>query len=121
MRRVALTLLLAAGSLGAGGCAQTFDATTLGVPVTMANNINQPAAGQAFSVTTHSVHGFWGLVTLKEPSVERILAGQLMAGTGISDARIKVRSSFTDILFTVLTAGIIAPRSVTVEGVVTGP
>lgn len=105
-----------------GACAQTFDSTTLGVPVVMANAAATPPTGSPFSVTTHSVHGFWGLLTLKSPSVERVLAGQLLGGQGIENVRIKVRSSITDVIFTVLTAGLIAPRSVTVEGVVTpGP
>lgn len=105
----------------ASGCAQTFDATSLGVPASLASDAAQQPAGEAFSVTTHSVHGFWGLMKFRSPSVERALAGQLLDGQGISNVRIKVRSSFTDVLFTILTAGLIVPRSVTVEGVVTGP
>lgn len=105
----------------AGGCAQTFDATTLGVPATMASSAAQPPAGDAFSVSTHAVYGFWGIASLKQPSVERTLAGQLVGGKSIANVKITVRSSFTDVLFTVLTAGIIVPRSVTVEGIVTGP
>jgi hypothetical protein len=33
--------------------------------------------------------------------------------------KIKVRSRWSDVLFTVLTAGLIVPRTVTYEGVVT--
>ena len=118
MRRTLAAALLV---LLASGCAQTFDATTLGVPAALASDAAQQPTGEAFSVTTHSVHGFWGLMKLRSPSVERTLAGQLLDGQGISNVRIKVRSSFTDVLFTILTAGLIVPRSVTVEGVVTGP
>jgi hypothetical protein len=33
--------------------------------------------------------------------------------------KIRVRSRWSDVLFTVLTAGILVPRTVTVEGIVT--
>jgi len=33
--------------------------------------------------------------------------------------KIRVRSRWSDVLFTVLTAGLIVPRTVTVEGIVT--
>ena len=38
---------------------------------------------------------------------------------GIADVRIRVRSRWTDVLITALTAGLIVPRTVTFEGVVT--
>ncbi|HEU4801302.1 MAG TPA: hypothetical protein VFS94_11810 [Gemmatimonadales bacterium] len=113
--------LAAALVLFIAGCAQTFDATTLGVPASLASDAGQQPTGEAFSVTTHSVHGFWGLMKFRSPSVERALAGQLLDGQAISNVRIKVRSSVTDVIFTILTAGLVVPRSVTVEGVVTGP
>jgi hypothetical protein len=37
----------------------------------------------------------------------------------VADLRIQVRSRFTDVLITGLTLGLIVPRSVTFEGVVT--
>jgi hypothetical protein len=43
----------------------------------------------------------------------------LGGGSGIADVKIRSRSRFTDILFTVLTAGLLVPRTVTFEGVVT--
>ena len=94
----------------ASACAQTFDATSLGVPASLASDAAQQPAGEPFSVTTHSVHGFWGLMKFRSPSVERALAGQLLDGQGISNVRIQVRSSFTDVRFTILTAGLIVPR-----------
>lgn len=108
-------------TLFAGGCAQTFDATTLGVPATLASEAGAPPSGAAFSVTTRAVHGFWGLVALRQPSVERVLAGQLVGGRSIANVRIKVKSSISDVFFTIITAGLIVPRSVTVEGVVAEP
>jgi len=44
---------------------------------------------------------------------------QLGGGTGVADLKIKVRSRWSDLLITALTAGLVVPRSVTFEGVVT--
>jgi hypothetical protein len=107
-----LVLLLA-------GCAHSFDATTLGVPVTMAAPAGQPAPGARFRVGAKSVFGFWGLLKFKEPSLRKALAAQLGGGTGVADLRIRVRSRWSDVLITGLTLGLIVPRSVTYEGVVT--
>jgi hypothetical protein len=113
---VALWVLLAAS---VGGCAQTFDASTLGVTATLASPAEKPAEGSHFSVTSHAVFGLWGLAKLKEPSLRKALAAQLAGGSGIADLKIRVRSRFTDVLITALTGGLIVPRSVTFEGVVT--
>jgi hypothetical protein len=102
-----------------GGCSLNFDATTLGVPVTMASPVNQPAAGDRFRVSSHAVWAFWGVVRIKAPSLEKSLATQLAGGKGIADLKIKTRVSFGDFLVTLLSAGILAPRSVVFEGVVT--
>jgi hypothetical protein len=99
-------------------CAQTFDSRTLGVPVTMAAAAGQSAEGSRFQVTSHAVFAFWGLARLKEPSLRKALAAQLVGGSGISDVRIRVRSRWSDILVTALTGGLLVPRSVTFEGVV---
>jgi len=111
----ALQLLLLGG---ATGCAQTFDARNLGVPVTLATAAGQPVEGTRFRVTSHAVFGFWGLARIKDPSLRKALAAQLGRGTGIANLRIRVRSRWTDVLVTALTAGIIVPRAVTYEGVV---
>jgi len=115
--RLAAFALMLAGLLG--GCAQTFDATTLGVPATLASAAGQPAAGDRFRVSSHALFAFWGIAKLKEPSLRKALAAQLGGGAGIADVRIRSRSRFTDVLFTVLTAGLLVPRTVTFEGVVT--
>lgn len=114
--RFVLPVLLVYFSIG--GCAQTFDTTTLGVPVTMASPAGQPAQGSRFRVTSHAVYGFWGLAKIKDPSLRKALAAQLAGGSGIADLRIRVRSRWTDVLITALTGGLIAPRAVTYEGVV---
>jgi hypothetical protein len=114
--RVALPTLLSLSFIW--GCAQTFDATTLGVPVTMASPAGQPPQGSRFRVTSHAMYAFWGLAKIKDPSLRKALAAQLAGGSGIADLKIKVRSRWTDILVTALTAGLIVPRAVTYEGVV---
>jgi hypothetical protein len=101
------------------GCAHTFDATTLGVPVTMASPAGKEGQGDRFSVSGKSVFSFWGLVRLKEPSLRKALAAQLAGGSGVADVKIKVRSRWSDVLITGLTLGLIVPRTVTFEGVVT--
>jgi hypothetical protein len=111
------TALLLCGLL-LPGCALTIDARMLGVPVTLASPAGQPAEGNRFSVTSHAVYAFWGLAKLKEPSLRKALAAQLAGGSGVADLRIKVRSSFGDVLITALTVGLIVPRAVTFEGVV---
>ena len=101
------------------GCAHTFDATTLGVPVTVASPAGQEPQGSRFSVSSKSVFSFWGLLRLKEPSLRKALAAQLAGGSGIADLRIRVRSRWSDVLITGLTLGLVIPRTVTFEGVVT--
>ena len=102
-----------------GGCASSFDATTLGVPATLASPAGQAPAGDRFSVSSKQVFGFWGIATIKQPSLRKALAAQLGGGGGVADVKIRVRSSFTDVLFTALTLGLVVPRTVTYEGVVT--
>jgi hypothetical protein len=113
---LALPTLLLLPSLS--GCAQTFDATPLGVPATMASPAGQPPEGSRFRVTSHALFAFWGVAKIKEPSLRKALAAQLGGGSGIADLKIKVKSTWSDVLITVLTAGLIVPRAVTYEGVV---
>ncbi len=109
-------LLLSLGLLF--GCAQTFDATTVGVPVTMATAAGQPVQGTRFEVTSRALYVLWGMARIKDPSLRKALAAQLGDARGIANLRIKVRSRWSDILITALTAGLIVPRAVTYEGVV---
>ena len=113
-----LLILPALLLLSSIGCAETFDATTLGVPVTLASPAGQQPAGARFRVTSHAVYGFWGLAKIKDPSLRKALAAQLAGGSGVADLKIKVRSRWSDVLVTALTAGLIVPRAVTYEGVV---
>ncbi len=100
------------------GCSLSFDATRLGVPVSMASAAGAPAEGQAFSVTSRAVYGFWGLTRFSQPSLQRTLAAQLAGGKQVADLRIKVRSRLSDLIITGLTLGLIVPRAVTYEGVI---
>jgi hypothetical protein len=102
-----------------GGCAEAFDATTLGVPATLAAPAGQPAVGDRFKVSGKEVFGLWGIARLKQPSLRKALAAQLAGGSGVADVKIKVRSRWSDLLLTLLTGGLIVPRTVTFEGVVT--
>lgn len=114
-RRAAPVLLLV---LLLVGCAQTFDATTLGVPATLASAAGQPPPGDRFSVSSKAVYGLWGALRFKQPSLQKALAAQLGGGTGVADLRIRVRSRWSDLLIAGLTLGLVVPRSVTFEGVV---
>ena len=105
--------------LALSGCAQTFDATTLGVPATLASPAGQPPEGSRFRVSSKAVFGAWGLFRFKEPSLRKVLAAQLGGGGGVANVKIRVRSRWSDLLVTLLTAGLVVPRSVTFEGVVT--
>lgn len=102
------------------GCAMSFDATGLGVPATLANPAEAPAEGTPFKVTSRATHAFWGLFRVSQPSLQKSLAAQLVNGKQVADIKIRVRSRFTDLLITALTAGLIVPRSVTFEGVIVG-
>ena len=109
---------LVACALIVQGCSLTLDARSLGVPVTMAAPAGQPVEGDRFEVTSRALYAFWGAFKIKQPSLQKALAGQLTGGKGVADLRIKVKSSFGDILITALTAGLVAPRAVTFEGVI---
>ena len=118
MRRPLFLLLAAAPWLA--GCALTIDGTKVGVPVTLASSVDAPAQGAPFTVKTHAVYGLWGLATLREPSVANTLRSQLVGAKEVRDVRIRMKSGITDVLFTVLTLGLVVPRSVQVDGVVVG-
>ena len=101
------------------GCAETFDATTLGVPASVAAPAGQQVEGSRFTVTQRAVYGLWGVATIKSPSLRKALSSQLAGGSSIVNLKIKARSRWSDVLITALTAGLIVPRSVTFEGIVT--
>ena len=109
---------LVALALTMSGCALTFDARDLGVPTSLAEPAQSPPQGTPFRVTKHPVFLLWGLAGASRPNAEDVLAGQVGTGARIANLRIKVRSRWSDLLVTALTAGLITPRSVTFEGIV---
>ncbi|MBI2402581.1 MAG: hypothetical protein HYV20_07575 [Gemmatimonadetes bacterium] len=114
--RTATSLALAVGLLGLAGCALTFDAGTLGANVTVAAPPDRAERTAEFRRSQKAVYLLWGLVTASRPSLERTLAGQVTGSQSVANLRIRVRSRFSDLLITGLTAGLVAPRSVTFEG-----
>lgn len=113
-------LWLLAVVLGGGACTQTFDATSLGVPATMAMAPGDTTQGTPFRSTAHTVHGLFGLVTVSQANLRKSLARQLVGGEGISNLKIRTKSGWLDVLVTGLTLGLIVPRTVTYTGVITG-
>jgi len=114
--------LLAAGVAGSlCGCAMSFDVRSLGVPATMSSPAGQPAVGDTFNVSQTAVHLFWGAYQVRAASLQNTLAGQLGNGRSVQDLRIRVHRRWSDVLATVLTAGLIVPSTVTLRGVVVGP
>jgi hypothetical protein len=103
------------------GCAHTFDASTVGVEATMASPASAPAQGEAFEINRKAVFFFWGMVPGSQPSLTDVLNAQVTSTDQVADLRVRVRSRFSDVLITILTAGLIVPRSVTYEGVVVTP
>ena len=120
MKRILARATVVALALASSGCAASFDSSHLGVTVTMAEPASAPPQGAAFRITKHPVYLVMGLIPLGRTSLEDLLAGQLGAGASIASLKIHVRSRWSDVLVTVITAGLVAPRSVTYDGVIVG-
>jgi hypothetical protein len=99
-------------------CATTIDSRSLGVETTLASDAREPAIGERFKINKTAVYMFWGLTQPGKASIKSVLGGQAQGNDKIADLTIKVRSRFTDVLFTILTLGIVVPRSVTYEGII---
>lgn len=112
--------LLPLAAILVGGCVQNIDATHIGVPVTLASAAGTavPPGGEPFTVTGKAVYAMWGITQISSPALHHTLAGQLVGGKALVDVKIKVRSKLTDVLVTILTVGIIVPRTVTASGIV---
>ena len=112
-------LVVVVGMVGTvGGCALSFDAGTLGVKVSMSEPAGQQPEGTEFTITKKAVFLLFGLRRVSNPSLESVLAGQLLDAGEVRNLQIKVRSRFIDIFVTILTAGLVVPRSVTFHGYV---
>lgn len=118
MHRSKVLLALALVTLNA--CSMTFDGSKLGVPVTMGSKAGAPAKGQPFKVSSGSLWVLWGAVPVKKPSLRQPLGSQLVGGQSIEDVKITVGSRWYDVLVSVITLGIVTPRTVTLEGVIVG-
>ncbi len=94
----------------------SFDSGMLGVKVSMSEPAGAPPQGTEFEVSRKAVFLFFGLLRATSPSLEDARAGQLLDADEVQNLRIKVRSRFADILVSVLTAGLVIPRSVTFHG-----
>jgi len=97
----------------------TFNARSLGVPVSMSPAAGQAVVGDTFHVTTHALYLFWGAYPARTPNLQSALAGQLVGGAGVQNLGIRVRRRWSDLLVTAVTLGVFAPASVTFDGVVT--
>jgi hypothetical protein len=109
---------VAAAVLTTTACSYTLDAAALGVPATLAERAGAQPQGAAFRVNKHPVYLLWGVFAAGSVNLEDALAGQVGTATALANVRVRVRSRPLDLLVTVLTAGLIVPRTVTVEGVV---
>lgn len=112
--------LALAGLLATAACTQIFDATSLGVPATMAALPGDTTQGTPFRTTAHTVHGLFGLLPISQANLRKALARQLVGGQGISNLKIKTKSRWIDVLVTGLTLGLVVPRTVIYEGTITG-
>jgi hypothetical protein len=86
----------------------------------MADAPGAAPAGAPFTTRGHSLHAFFGLLTVSQASLQKALARQLVGGEQIAQLRIKSHSRWSDVLLTVLTAGLLVPRTVTFQGVIVG-
>ena len=110
-------LIVVASMVGTlGGCAVSFDAGTLGVKVSMAEPAGQQLEGTEFKITKKAVFLLFGVLRGSGPSLESVVGGQLLDAGEVRNLKVKVRSRFADVLVTMLTAGLIVPRSVTFHG-----
>lgn len=103
--------------LATAACGYTLDATRLGVPATLAERADAQPRGTPFHVTKHPVYLVWGAFAAGSFNLEDALAGQVGPGTSLANVRVRVRSTLFDVLVTAVTAGLVAPRTVTIEGV----
>lgn len=114
MRPIAITATAALVFLT--GCAHVFDARTLGANVRVATVPGQTECATPFRRSQKAVFLLWGVVRVTPASLEHALAGQVTGSDEVTNLRIRVRSRFTDLLFTAFTGGLVVPRSVTFEG-----
>jgi hypothetical protein len=101
-----------------GACAHTFDASTLGANVTLASAPGTQACTTPFRRSDKAVFLLWGMIPASRPNLQQALASQVTGTAAVRDLRLTVRSRFSDVLFTIISGGLIVPRSVTFDGCV---
>ncbi len=84
----------------------------------MASPASAPPQGQEFSVKKKAVYLAWGMLWASKPSLRKTLAAQVTGDARVADLRVRVSSRWSDLLITMLTAGLVVPRTVTFEGVI---
>lgn len=121
LARIRRLLVVTGLAVSLTGCALSFDASTLGVRATLAEPAGTTPPGEDFRVNKKAVFLFFGVLKASSPSLEKVLAGQLVDGSEINNLSIEVRSGFPDVLLTILTLGLVVPRTVTFTGTVAPP
>lgn len=107
--------------LGSTACVtQQFDATTLGVPATLAAPAGEPVQGTPFRTSSHTWHGVFGLIPISQANLKKGLSRQLAGGTAVANLKITTRSRWSDVLITGLSLGLLVPRTVVYEGIIVG-
>jgi len=112
------TTALAVALLATAGCAQSFDAATLGVPATLATANAGIPAGTAFNVRAKALWAAWGLLPVSQPDLRKVLAAELVGGRSIANIRIHTHTSVLDGIISLGTVGLLVPRSVSYQGIV---
>lgn len=105
-------------SLAASGCVHRFDATTLGVEAIMSSPAANMPQGEPFKIDRKAVYLVLGVIPLTRPSLQKVLATQVVGDKRIANLRITVKSKWTDLLLTAVTAGLVVPRTIVYEGIV---
>ena len=122
IRRPAVAgLTLCALLLGTSACVETFDARSLGARTSLSARATEQPQGEPFKVNKTAVFMLWGIATATTPSLDRVLAVEITGDAEIANLKITSRSRFSDFLITVLTAGLIVPRTITYEGIIVKP
>ena len=102
-------------------CVQVYDARTLGARTTLAAPATDQPKGESFKISKTAFFAFWGVATASRPSLERVLASQVSGESEIANLRITEKSRIGDVIVTVLTAGLVVPRTITYDGTVVNP
>jgi len=120
-RPVVAGLLLGSALFAGSACVQVYDARTLGAKTTLSARSAEQPQGEAFKISKTAFFAFWGIATASRPSLERVLSSQVSGESEIANLRITEKSRIGDIIVTVLTAGLVIPRTITFEGVIVNP